>query len=194
MTPLPLFPRLSTLLIKVLRDWVASLLWPVDLLMRRHRLRFGGGDGSLGGEGESVVDATVRDMAVVEEALVYSDSEPEAVAGGAPDEGLLGNDGECAVGGDSVLGAAVSRPCSCSTPEASLVASLSSARALPPVCSFNASPFSSRSSMFLRPSRLRRERWKTDWVGEGKNKVVGKSQESIVPCRTSVGCLRRSRR
>jgi hypothetical protein len=154
--------------------------------MRRHRLRFGGGDtGSLGGEGEPGFDATVGDKALVEEDLVYSDSGPEAVTGGAPDEGLLR---ECAVGGDSVLCAAVSRPCSCSIPESTLVASLSSARALPPVCS-------SRSSMFLRPSRLvRRERWNTDWVGEGKNKVVGKSQESIVPCRTSVGCLRRSSR
>jgi hypothetical protein len=140
MTPLPPFPR-SMLLIKVLRDWAASLLWPVEFLMRRHRLRSGGGGdgGSLGSEAEPGVNAALVGV------LEHSESEPEAVAGGAPEGGLLDNDRACVVGGDS---AAASCPCSCSISELKLEA----AKALPPVCSFGTSPCSSRSSMPLRPS------------------------------------------
>jgi len=117
--------------------------------MRRHRLRFRGGDrGSFGSEAEPGVDAFVGNTALVG-VLVYSDSDPEVVRGGASEEGLLENDGACAVGGDSVLCAAASPR---SIPELKLEPSLSSARAPPPVCSFGTSSFSSRSSMLLRPS------------------------------------------
>lgn len=181
------------MLIKVLRDWATSLPLLVDLLMRRHRLRFGGTDtGSLDDEAEPGAEATVVNTALVE-VLVCGDSEPEAVAGGASEEGLLSYDGGApVVGGDSGLCAAASR----STLELRLELSLSSARALPPICSFGTYSLTSHSSMLFRPSRLRvrRKSWNTDWVGEGKNMVVGKSHESIVPCTRSEGCLRRSRR
>ena len=188
----PLFPRLSTLLIKVLRDWAASLPLSVDLLMRRHRLRFGGADtGSLDEEAKPGVDATVGNSALV---VVL---EPEVVAKGTSEDSLLSDDdGASVVGGDSVSCATASRPCSIL--ELRLELSLSSARALPPICSFGTYSLSSHSSMLLRPSTLvrcgRRKSWKTDWVGEGKKMVVGKSHESIVPCTRSDGCLRRSRR
>ena len=192
-SPLPLFARWSMLTTKVLRDWAASLPLPVDLLMRRHRLRFGGTNtGSFDEEAEPGVKATVGNTALAE-VLVYGDSEPEAVAGGASEESLLSNDdGASVVGGDSVLCAAALS----STLELRLELSLSSARALPPICSFGTCSLSSHSSMLLRPSRLRvrRKSWNTDWVGEGKNMVVGKSHESIVPCTRSEGSLRRSRR
>lgn len=49
-----------------------------------------------------------------------------------------------------------------------------------PICS--SSIVSSHSSMLLRPSRfVDCERGNTVWVGEGWNRVVGKSHESIVP-------------
>ena len=52
------------------------------MLIRRHKLRFGGGDmGSLGAEGELGVDATVDDMALVEGML---DSNSEASFGPTP--------------------------------------------------------------------------------------------------------------
>jgi hypothetical protein len=105
----------------------------------------------MGEEAESGIDASAGDTAALEGDLVYSNSEPEALAGGASEGDSLVNDRACRVGGDSVLCAAGSRPCSCSTPPLKLELSLSSARALPPV---GTSSFSSRSSMLLPPSRL----------------------------------------
>jgi hypothetical protein len=141
----PFFPRLSTLLIKVLRDWAASLPLSVDLLMRRHRLRFGGTDtGSLDEEAKPGGDATVGNSALVEVL------EPEVVAKGTSEDS--DDDGASVVGGDSVLCATASRPCSIL--ELRLELSLSSARALPPICSFGTYSLSSHSSMLLRPSTL----------------------------------------
>ncbi len=126
--------------------------------MRRHRLRFGGGNtGSLNEGGEVGVDATVGDTSL-EGMLLNSDSEPEPVAEGASEEGLVGNDSTRArmIGGDSALRAATSGACSCPVPRLSLRPLPSCDKASPPVRS---SSFSSRSSMLLRPSRLvRRER------------------------------------
>jgi hypothetical protein len=119
--------------------------------MRRHRLRFGGGNtGSLNEGGEVGVDATVGDTSL-EGVLLNSDSEPEPVTGGASEGDLVGNGGARVIGGDSALCVATSGACSCPVPGLSLGPLPSCDKASPPVCT---SSFSSRSSMLLRPSRL----------------------------------------
>jgi hypothetical protein len=59
-------------------------------------------------------------------------------------------------------------------------------------CSFG--PLSSFLPDLSSRLALRVKRRKTDCIGEGASKVVGKSHESTVPCNGSEGCLRRSRR
>jgi hypothetical protein len=72
---------------------------------------------------------------------------------------------------------------------------ITSGWALALMCSFPTSSFSPCSTMLVRSSELACCRRRcTDWVGEGVSKAVGKSHESIVPCKRSEGCLRRSRR
>jgi hypothetical protein len=146
--------------------------------MRRQRLGFGGGaTGSFGGGTDKGTNVDVT-------------------GDNGSNKGLLG-DCACEGCGDSAPWVNTRARAASGLVGLDLqLRSSSSGRMLPPTWSPGASSFSSSSSMLLlRPSRLvRRERRNTDWVGEGMNRYVGKSHESIVPCSRSEGCLRRSRR